>query len=170
MPIINKEESVKIIKDIMQSKNISRLQLSEMVGRKNPQWIADIFNMNRPEVCLSKNIAMSLHQVFPDLNLQKLLTGEGELFNNTEKQDPAPLPPPAPEKDRYDDFISIIKDLVSQNADNLRIQEKHADAHVKNADANKLHAASINQLITILGNGKKNEDDTDGERSLRDIP
>lgn len=73
---------------------------------------------------------------FPDLNLEWLKTGEGEML-----LDIVPL-----ENSNDGNMLAMVKMM----GEFIQLGKKNADANLMNAEANKLNAQNLERLITLL--------------------
>lgn len=78
-----------------------------------------------------------ISNAFPELNIEWLKTGEGEMLRNDvdleiSKNDP--------------NMLAMIKMM----GEFIQLGKKNADANLMNAEANKLNAQNLERLITLL--------------------
>lgn len=80
---------------------------------------------------------MLISNAFPELNIEWLRTGEGEMLMNGAGREPT-----------WDDtgMLSMIRMM----GDFIQLGKKNADANLMNAEANRLNAQNLERLITLL--------------------
>lgn len=79
---MKKEIAVKILNDILGYLGMSVKQFSDSLGKDRPQWAYDVLNPEK-KVGISQNIAELIIKHYPQFNKSWLLTGEGEMLNDT---------------------------------------------------------------------------------------
>lgn len=73
--------------EILNHVKVSRKDFSLKLGIEKTQWIADILNENK-NVGISKDKAEKICRAYPEINLEYLLTGEGDLLNKGSEEIP----------------------------------------------------------------------------------
>lgn len=74
-----KEDSIAILRSVLNYAGIGRREFSAKIGIENPQWIADILNPNK-KVGISKEKATLICNAYPEINEAWLLTGKGSML------------------------------------------------------------------------------------------
>lgn len=80
-----------------------------------------------------------IEKAFPELNINWLRTGFGEMTN----EEPLEYP-------NSDDSGSNMLAMVRMMQEFIQLGKKNADANLMNAEANKLNAQNLERLITLL--------------------
>lgn len=81
-----------------------------------------------------------IEKAFPELNINWLRTGFGEMLNDESLEYP------------NDGSGSNMLAMVRMMQEFIALGKKNADANLMNAEANKLNAQNLERLITILEN------------------
>lgn len=79
---MNKELSIKVLKEVLFQLGLNHRQLAKIIGF-DPQSLYQITNSSRKN-CLSTQMAERINAEFPFINLDYLLTGEGEILNDVD--------------------------------------------------------------------------------------
>ena len=75
---------------------------------------------------------------FPELNINWLKTGFGEMLNEQSLE--------YPNSDEGNNMLAMVRMMQ----DFIQLGKKNADANLMNAEANKLNAQNLERLITLL--------------------
>lgn len=79
---MTKEKTIEILNAILNYVSIGRKEFSNKIGINNPQWIADALNPQK-KVGISKDKAERICNAYPEINLSFVMSGEGEMLNNS---------------------------------------------------------------------------------------
>lgn len=79
---MKKELAIKLFNELLEELKMNPKQLSESLGKERAQWAYDILNENK-KVGISKNIAELICNKYPNISKSWLLTGEGDMLNNS---------------------------------------------------------------------------------------
>jgi len=82
---------------------------------------------------------MLIEKGFPDLNINWLKTGEGDMLQYSIQ------PKSTEESDNMLAMVRMMQEFI-------QLGKKNADANLMNAEANKLNAQNLERLITLLEN------------------
>ena len=106
------------IERILLFKGINAKQLSELCGYKRPQIIYDI--VSGKTAGISQQLAMQIKSAFPEINKAWLLTGEGDMLDETSGNE-RPLPPADPNVE----VVLALKDhIATLKAENERLRRE----------------------------------------------
>lgn len=87
---MNKDRAIKVFNELLKELGMNPKQLSDSLGKDRPQWAYDILNKDK-NVGISKKIAESICENFPQINKSWLLTGEGDMLNKEKENVDIPL-------------------------------------------------------------------------------
>ncbi len=79
---MNKELSIKILDEVLFQLGLNHRQLAKIIG-VDPQSLYQISHSSRKN-CLSTQMAERINSEFPFINLDYLLTGEGDILSDIE--------------------------------------------------------------------------------------
>lgn len=90
---------------------------------------------------ITNRVSDAIHKTFPDLNMQWLKTGEGEMFIQNPSFD-------IHEKVEPEDSNMLA--MVKMMQEFISLGKKNSEANLLNAEANKLNAQNLERLIALI--------------------
>jgi transcriptional regulator with XRE-family HTH domain len=131
------------ITKILELKNLNARTFAKAIGCNTVQAIYDLTSGKTQS--LSANMQNKITSYVPDLSIEWLLTGEGEMLKSAAKEAAASIPTSTVSLEK---LYALIEQLVKQG-------EMNAEANLRNAKANEQNAANIARLIDGYMGGYK---------------